>query len=115
MSTRRPLAVVRSWIGLAAAAIVLCLAAWLTGEYVHAAWVAPADKARVESLKERARTDATIHRNSSSRVRPAAPGAGTAAPVYRGAACLLVSLGVFLAWIKWLKPGPGDWARSPWL
>ena len=118
MSTRRPLAVVRSWIGLAAAAIVLCLAAWLTGEYIHAAWVAPSDKARVESLKERARTDGTIHpqllQPEFDRPRLALERRLT---IYRwGGLLLLVFLGVFLAWIKWLKPGPGDWAGiPPWL
>ena len=59
MTTSRPIVIVRSWVGVLAAVIVLCTAAWLTGEYIHAVSVAPSDKALVESLKERARTDAT--------------------------------------------------------
>lgn len=80
--------------------------------------MAPSDKALVESLKERARTDATIHpqllQPEFDRQRLALERRLT---VYRwGGLLLLVSLGVFLAWIKWLKPGPGDWAGIPsWL
>jgi ferredoxin len=118
MKTRRPVAFVRSWLGLAAAAIVLGSAAWLTGEYIHAAWVAPGEKALVESLKERARTDATIHpqilQPEFDRQRLALERRLT---VYRwGGLILLISLGVFLAWVKWLKPGPGNWVGiPPWL
>jgi ferredoxin len=115
MKTRRPVAFVRSWLGLAAVAIVLCSAAWLTGEYIHVTRVAPAEKARVESLKEQARTDAAIHSKllqpEFDRQRLALERRLT---VYRwGGLILLISLGVFLAWIKWLKPGPGQWAGVP--
>jgi len=118
MNMRRPVAFVRSWLGLVAAAIVLCSAAWLTGEYIRAAWVAPGEKALVESLKERARTDATIHpqllQPEFDRQREALARRLT---VYRwGGLLLLISLGVLLAWIKWLKPGPGNWVGiPPWL
>jgi ferredoxin len=118
MSASRPVALVRSWIGLAAGLITLCLAAWLTGEYIHAAWVTPADTARVESLKEKARTDATIHpellQPEFDRQREALQRRLT---VYRwGGLTLLICLGVSLAWMKWLKPGPGEWAGvPPWL
>jgi hypothetical protein len=118
MNTARPVAFVRSWLGLAAALVTLCSAAWLTGEHVHAVWVTPADTARVESLKEEARTDATIHpellQPEFDRQREALQRRLT---VYRwGGLTLLISLGVFLAWIKWLKPGPGKWVGiPPWL
>jgi ferredoxin len=118
MNTARPVAFVRSWLGLAAALVTLCSAAWLTGEHIHAVWVTPADTARVESLKEEARTDATIHpellQPEFDRQREALQRRLT---VYRwGGLTLLISLGVFLAWIKWLKPGPGKWVGiPPWL
>ena len=41
--------------------LVLASAAWMTFEYVSAARVEAAEKALVESLKARARTDATVH------------------------------------------------------
>lgn len=118
MKTTRPFAVVRSWVGLAAAAITLCSAAWLTGEYIHAVWVTPADTARVESLKERAKTDAEIH---PTLLQPEFDRQHEALHrrlgIYRwGGLILLTSLGIFLVWIKWLKPGPGNWAGLPaWL
>ena len=118
MIARRPITFVRSWLGLAAAAIALCLAAWLTFEYIHAVRAVPGDTARVESLKAQAKTDATVHpkilQPEFDRQRVALERRLT---VYRwGGLVLLVSLGVFLGWIKWLKPGPGEWAGvPPWL
>ena len=118
MSPRRPWAIVRSWLGLAAVLIVLCSAAWLTGEYIRAARAVPRDTARVESLKEQAKTDAEVHpkllQPEFDRQREELHRRLT---VYRwGGLLLLVSLAVFLVWIKWLRPGPGGWAGIPrWL
>ena len=108
MKTRRPAAVVRSWIGLAAAAIALCSAVWLTGEYIHAVWVTPADTALVESLKERARTDGTIHAEllqpEFDRQRLALERRQT---VYRwGGLVLLIPLGI--SWRGSSGSGPGQ-------
>jgi hypothetical protein len=61
MSRERLAAIARSWGGLAAAAIALCSAVWLTAEYAYAVRVAPAEKALVEALKAQARTDGTVH------------------------------------------------------
>jgi len=115
MSGGRLRAVVQSWGGLAAAAVALCSATWLFAEYVHAVRVAPAEKALVESLKERARTDATVHpkllqpefdRQRESLARRHA--------VYdRVGLVLLVSLGIWLAWFRWFRPEPGRWVGVP--
>jgi len=115
MSPRRPAAVGRSWIGPIAAAIALCAAAWLTGEYIHAVWRASVEKAAVASLQERARTDATIH---SQLLQPEFDRQRIELErrlvVYRrGGFLLLISLGAFLAWTRWLKPGSGDWVGVP--
>jgi len=118
MKPRGTLAIVRSWAGLAAASVVVVSAAWLVGEYVHAVRVAPAEKALVESLKERARTDVSIHaallQPEYDRQRLALERRVNA---YRmGGLLLLVSFAVFLAWVKWLRPGPGNWVGIPaWL
>lgn len=118
MRPGRPAAFVRSWLGLAAAAIALCSAAWLTGEYIYAAWVAGPDKALVESLKERAKSDATIHpkllQPEFDRQRVALERRHT---IYRwGGLLLVISAGVFLAWAKWLTPRRGEWTGIPsWL
>jgi len=118
MRTRGPIGLVRSWFGVAAAAIVLCSAAWLTAEYLRAVRVVSAEKATIASLQERARTDATIHATllqpEFDRQREAL---GRRLKAYRrGGLLLLISLGAFMVWIKWLKPGPGEWAGVPrWL
>ncbi len=110
-----PLAVFRSWIGVITAVSVIGAAAWLVGEYVHAVRVAPGEKALVESLKERARTDATIHQTllqpEYDRQRLAFQ---RRARVYKvGGILLLASVAFFLGWIKWLKPRRGEWAGVP--
>ena len=56
------LTVVRSWFGVVAGAAVIGSAAFLTAEYVHAVRVTSPEKALVESLKERARTDPAVHK-----------------------------------------------------
>jgi ferredoxin len=105
----------RSWIGVVAAAVVLVSAAWLAAEYAHAVRVASPEKALVESLKERARTDPTVHKAllqpEFDRQREALERRVTA---YRRAGLLLlVSLGSFIAWSNWLKPRPGEWVGVP--
>ena len=111
----KPLAVFRSWIGVITAVIVVGAGTWLVVEYVHAVRVAPGEKALVESLKERARTDATIHQTllqpEYDRQRLDLQ---RRARVYKvGGILLLASVAFFLAWIKWLKPRRGEWAGVP--
>jgi ferredoxin len=115
MTRRRMLAIARSWIGVIAAVVVIGAAAWLVVEYLHAVRVAPSEKALVESLKVRARADATIHKAllqpEFDRQRLVLQ---RRARSYRlGGVLLLVSVGFFLAWINWLKPRPGAWVGVP--
>ena len=115
MSGARLTAVARSWGGLAAAAIALCAAVWLTGEYIHAVRVAPGEKALVEALKVQARTDPAIHlkllqpefdRQRESLARRHA--------VYnRVGPVLVISLGIWVAWFRSLRPKPGEWVGVP--
>jgi hypothetical protein len=115
MNRTRLAAVARSWSGLAAAAIALCSTVWLAAEYAHAARVAPAEKALVESLKQQARTDATVHQKllqpEFDRQRIALERRHA---VYdRVGLVLVVSIGVWLAWFRWLRPKPGEWVGVP--
>jgi len=115
MNGARLTAVARSWGGLAAAAIALCSAVWLTAEYVQAVRVAPAEKALVEALKVQARTDATVHQK---RLQPEfdrqRESLARRQAVYRRVGLLLViSLGVWVAWFRWLRPKPGEWIGVP--
>jgi hypothetical protein len=115
MSGARLTAVARSWAGLAAAAIALCSAAWLVAEYVHEVRVTPTEKALVESLKGRARTDATVHQKllqpEFDRQREAL--ARRQAVYNRVGLLLVVSLGAWVAWARWLRPKAGEWVGVP--
>jgi NADH:ubiquinone oxidoreductase subunit F (NADH-binding)/NADH:ubiquinone oxidoreductase subunit E/NAD-dependent dihydropyrimidine dehydrogenase PreA subunit len=115
VTTGRSLAIVRSWLGIVAAVAVLASAGWLLAQYIHAVRVIPVEKALVDSLKVKARTDAEIHRTllqpEFDRQRDAL--ARRQAIYRRVGLVLLVSLAVFLAWVRWLRPGPGHWVGMP--
>jgi hypothetical protein len=115
MSGGRLTAVARSWGGLTAAAIVLCSAAWLAAEYVHAVRVAPAEKALIEALKVQARTDPTVHQKrlqpEFDRQREAL--ARRQAVYGRVGLVLVVSLGIWVAWFRWFRPEAGHWIGVP--
>jgi hypothetical protein len=115
MSGGKLAAVARSWGGLAAAAIVLCSAVWLTAEYLHAVRVAPAEKVLVEALKVQARTDPTVHlkRLQPEFDRQRESLARRHAVYNRVGLLLVVSLGVWVAWFRWLRPKPGEWVGVP--
>jgi hypothetical protein len=115
MSGARLKAVARSWGGLAAAAIALCSAVWLTAEYVNAVRVEAGEKALIEELKAQARTDATVHQQllqpEFDRQRFALE--RRHAVYNRVGLVLVVSVGVWLAWFRWLRPKPGEWVGVP--
>ena len=115
MKPGKVLTIVRSWFGVVAAAIVISSGAWLAAEYVHAVRVTSPEKALVESLKERARTDATVHKTllqpEFDRQREALERRVTS--YRRGGLLLLVSLGSFIAWLNWLRPRRGEWVGVP--
>jgi hypothetical protein len=52
----------RTWAGVIALLILLTSTAWLLATYVHAQRVYPEEKALVENLKERAKTDAEVQK-----------------------------------------------------
>ena len=115
MSGDRLKAVARSWGGVAAAAIALCSAAWLAAEYAYAVRVEPAEKKLVEALKQQARTDPTVHQKllqpEFDRQRVALE--RRHAVYNRVGLVLVVSVGIWIAWFRWLRPKPGEWVGVP--
>ena len=115
MTPGNVLTIVRSWFGVVACAAVIGSAAFLTAEYVHAVRVASPEKALVESLKERARTDPTVHKTllqpEFDRQREALERRLSA--YRRSGLLLLVSMGGLIAWLNWLRPRPGEWVGVP--
>lgn len=115
MSARGPLAIVRSWFGLAAATVALVGAAGLLAVHVRDVAATSSETAAVEALKERARTDPTVAAQllipEFDRQRDAFQ---RRVRIYRsGGVIVLVSLAAFLAWARWGKPRPGGWVGVP--
>ena len=115
MSGIRLTAVARSWGGLAAGAIALCSAAWLAAEYLHAVRVAPAEKALVEALKVQARTDPTVHQKllQPEFDRQRLSLARRHAVYNRVGPVLVIALGIWVVWFRWLRPKTGEWVGVP--
>ena len=115
ISLERPwLGIARSWLGIVAAAVAVVCAVWLASEYAYARYVTPIEKARVDALRLQAKTDAEVQKilkpewdrqhEELVRRRNAYRWSGLA---------LLISIGVFFAWIRWLRPAEDEWVHVP--
>jgi NADH:ubiquinone oxidoreductase subunit F (NADH-binding)/NADH:ubiquinone oxidoreductase subunit E len=113
MSARiTPLA--RGWAGLISAVLVVVSTSWLLAVYLNAQHVTPIDKARVEELKQKARTDAEVQKILQPELDRQHQGLARRRNAYTyGGRLLLVSLGVFLVWFKWFRPRRGEWVGVP--
>jgi polyferredoxin len=107
-------AVLRTWTGLIAIAVLSTCAAWQLATYIHARRAYPAEKALVESLKEKARNDAEIQKILQPELDRQHKAAVARRMVYsRGGVILLISAVVFWAWFLWFRPGQGAGAGMP--
>ena len=109
--------IARSWVGIVAACVAVVAAVWLLSVHIHARFVTPVEKAYVDELKEKARTDTEIQKILQPELDRQHQSAVRRRNVYnRGGLLLLVMAGIFLAWFQWLRPGPGEWRGVPaWL
>jgi len=109
--------IAKSWVGIAAACAALVAAVWLLSAHIHARLVAPVEKAYVDELKEKARTDTEIQKILQPELDRQHEAAVRRRSIYnRSSLLLLITAGIFLAWFKWLRPGPGEWRGLPaWL
>ena len=106
--------IARAWLGVVAAAVALGTTIWLTSEYLYATHVTPIERAYVESLRLKAKTDGEVQkilkpewdREHEALVRRRA--------AYRwGGLALAGSVCVFFAWVMWLRPEDGHWEGVP--
>ncbi len=101
------------WLGVTAALTAAIAAVWLLSVYLHAGRVLPVEKAFVESLKEKAKTDAEVQKvlqPETDRQHEAAVARRNA--YRRGGLVLLFASAVFLVWAKWLRAAqPNDGAK----
>jgi NADH-quinone oxidoreductase subunit F len=91
-------------LGMAAAVIAAIAAVWLLSVYIHACRVLPVEKALVESLKEKARTDAEVQKILQPETDRQHEATVARRNTYRRAGLvLLFASAAFLAWAKWLR------------
>jgi polyferredoxin len=114
VSPRHWEAVLRTWAGLLAVVVLSICAVWLLATYAHARWTYPAEKALVDSLKQKARNDAEIQKILQPELDRQHKAAVSRRLVYnRGSVVLLVSLAVFWSWFHWFRPKQGAGAGGP--
>ncbi len=114
MKSNRWVRLARSWFGVFAATIALICSVWLTAAYIHGRWTTPRDKARIDALKEKARTDLEIQKVLQPEFdRQHEMLARRRSTYSRGGITLLLAIGAFLAWFKWLRPPNGQWENFP--
>jgi NADH:ubiquinone oxidoreductase subunit F (NADH-binding)/NADH:ubiquinone oxidoreductase subunit E/Pyruvate/2-oxoacid:ferredoxin oxidoreductase delta subunit/(2Fe-2S) ferredoxin len=110
----RWIAIGRAWLGLAAAAVALASAVWLVSEYVYARYVTPIETVRVAELREKAKTDAEVQKILKPEWDRQHEELVRRRNAYRyGGLALLVAVGVFFAWMRWLRPPEGQWLGVP--
>jgi ferredoxin len=111
---RRWEAVARTWMGILAILIVLASSGWLLGTYLHARSVTPAETALVEALKEKAVNDAEVQKILQPELDRQAKAVASRRFVYdRGGIILLISAGLLVIWLHWLRPRQGAGAGVP--
>ncbi len=114
MTMRRLVAVGRSWLGIAAALVAILSSLWLVAEYSYARRAKPGDEALVASLKEKARTDTEIAKVLNPEFDRQHDELARRRNAYSlGRLALLISIGVFFAWMRWLRPAHGEWVGVP--
>src|SRR3990172_9491826 len=108
MSDARGVPIVRTWLGPAALAVVLVSAGWLLALWVPFHLAEPQDLAFVQSLREQARTDPDVQKVLLPETDRQTKMLVLRRTVYpRLGLVLAISVGVLLAWIRWLRPDQG--------
>jgi polyferredoxin len=107
-------AVVRTWAGVIAALIIGASVIWMLSYYVQYRRVYPAEKALIESLKEKARNDAEIQKILQPEFKRQHEAAVVRRHVYdRGGEILIFSAAALIAWLSWFRPKQGAGAGFP--
>lgn len=117
MKSARWILIARSWMGIAVACVGVAAAVLLLSVHIRARIAAPAEKAYVDELKEKARTGTEIQKILQPELDRQQQSAARIRRIYdRSGQLLLIMAGTFLAWFRWLRPGPEEWRGVPaWL
>jgi len=113
-SPRHWQAVVRTWGGILASLVLSVSIIFLLATYVRAQRILPDEKAYVESLKEKSKTDAEIQKVLQPELDRQHKAAAARRMVYsRGGWLLLISAAALIMWLSWLRPRKGEGAGVP--
>jgi NADH:ubiquinone oxidoreductase subunit E len=112
--TDRCIWIFRSWMGIFAGCIAIAAAVWLFSVYIQARTVDPEITSRVEALKEQGKEDPEVQEILQPLLEKHYQELARRRQAYDlGGMVLLISVGLFLAWIRWLRPGSGEWTWIP--
>ncbi len=107
-------AVARTWTGLVAGLIVLVALGFILTVYITQKRAASRDTALVESLQEKAKTDAAVQRILQPELDRQQAAAASRRFIYdRVGWILLISAAVLILWLKRLRPKQGAGAGLP--
>jgi NADH-quinone oxidoreductase subunit F len=96
-----------TWVGIVAALTAAVASIWLLSVYINAVRVTPVDKALVDSLKEKAKSDAEVQKELKPEMDRQHEVAVKRRRAYsRGSMLLLISAAMYLAWFKWFRAAP---------
>ena len=107
-------AIGRTWTGIIAVLAMTLSAAWLLATYVQARKVMREDTVLVESLREKAKSDAEVQKVLQPELDRQHKASAARRQVYtRGGAVLLISAALWIGWLRWLRPKQGGGAGVP--
>jgi polyferredoxin len=111
---RRWEAVVRTWTGVIAMCFIAGSAAVLLATYVRARSVIPTDKALIDTLRIKSKTDAEVQNVLRPELERQHNAAVARRLVYsRGGGVLVLSGALLIFWLSWLRPKHGAGAGVP--
>ncbi len=114
VAPRLPEALVRTWAGLIALIIIASSASWLLATYIEYRRVYVADRALVDSLKEKAKNDAEVQKLLQPELERQHREAVARRYAYdRGGMLLILSSAFFIFWLNVLRPAYGEGAGAP--
>ena len=106
--------ILRSWMGILVGCIAIVSAGWLLSIYIHARIVDPKVTERVEALKEQGQQDPGVQEILLPELEQHYQALARRRHTYDLSGIILMfSIGIFLAWIRWIRPGPGKWTALP--